>query len=224
MAPHIEPARRVLELNFAPRGRGPEGERLSHPVAPFAHTIGLVGAERDAVILNDYEALTSVFPLKYRSSAGRPAGEHDCTIPPTSAWTTSSSSNARTCRPIDYIVVWQADPRGRAHAGAAAESTRPLRADLRVAAWRACAGASAAGRRSVRRDGILKRRSRAGVAKLADARDSKSRAGHPACGFDSLLRHHLAPRVRYRRRSSGTRPSPLRRPQTIPPAQLRSTV
>ena len=33
---------------------------------------------------------------------------------------------------------------------------------------------------------------RAGVAKLADARDSKSRAGHPACGFDSLLRHHLS--------------------------------
>ena len=37
---------------------------------------------------------------------------------------------------------------------------------------------------------------RAGVAKLADARDSKSRSGHPECGFDSLLRHHRSPSVR----------------------------
>src|SRR5687767_4139070 len=30
----------------------------------------------------------------------------------------------------------------------------------------------------------------AGVAKLADARDSKSREGHPSCGFDPHLRHY----------------------------------
>lgn len=30
----------------------------------------------------------------------------------------------------------------------------------------------------------------AGVAELADARDSKSRALYGACGFDPLLRHH----------------------------------
>src|SRR5262245_23807494 len=34
------------------------------------------------------------------------------------------------------------------------------------------------------------RRSDAGVAKLADARDSKSRGVYAPCGFDSLLRHH----------------------------------
>ena len=33
----------------------------------------------------------------------------------------------------------------------------------------------------------------AGVAKLADARDSKSREGHPSCGFDSHLRHQPSP-------------------------------
>jgi hypothetical protein len=31
---------------------------------------------------------------------------------------------------------------------------------------------------------------RAGVVKLADARDSKSRGVHSPCGFDSHLRHH----------------------------------
>ena len=30
----------------------------------------------------------------------------------------------------------------------------------------------------------------AGVAKLADALDSKSSGVHPPCGFNSLLRHH----------------------------------
>ena len=109
VAPHVEPARRVLELNFAPRGRGPEGERLSHPVAPFAHTIGLVGAKRDAVILNDYEAMTSVFPLKYRSGAGDllESTTHD---PPDFRMDDLYRFERLTCRPIDYIVVWQADP------------------------------------------------------------------------------------------------------------------
>ena len=32
---------------------------------------------------------------------------------------------------------------------------------------------------------------RAGVVKLADARDSKSRGVHPPCGFDSHLRHQV---------------------------------
>jgi hypothetical protein len=35
-------------------------------------------------------------------------------------------------------------------------------------------------------------RGRAGVAELADARDSKSRSGQLECGFDSLHRHALS--------------------------------
>jgi hypothetical protein len=109
VATHLEPSRRVLELNFAPRGRGPEGDRLSHPVAPFAHTIGLVGASRNAVILNDYEALTAVFPLKYRSDAGDllESTLHD---PPDFRIDDLEDFERSTCRPIDYVVVWQPDP------------------------------------------------------------------------------------------------------------------
>lgn len=108
VAPHIEPTRRVLELNFATRGRGADGERLSHPVAPFAHTIGLIGAQRDAVILNDYEALTSVFPLQHRSDAADLLRStlHD---PPDFLLDDLDQFERATCRPIDYIVIWQAN-------------------------------------------------------------------------------------------------------------------
>jgi hypothetical protein len=36
----------------------------------------------------------------------------------------------------------------------------------------------------------------AGVVKLADARDSKSRGVHSPCGFDSHLRHQQSPKIR----------------------------
>lgn len=109
VASHLAPSRRILELNFAPRGRGPEGERLSHPVAPFAHTIGLIGAERDDVVLNDYEALTSVFPLKHRSEAADLLRStlHD---PPDFRMDDLAQFERAICRPIDYVVVWQANP------------------------------------------------------------------------------------------------------------------
>jgi hypothetical protein len=108
VAQHLEPTRRVLELNFATRGRGANGERLSHPVAPFAHTIGLIGAQRDMVILNDYEALTSVFPLKHRSDAADLLRStlHD---PPDFVMDDLDQFERATCRPIDYIVAWQAN-------------------------------------------------------------------------------------------------------------------
>jgi hypothetical protein len=108
VASSIEPSSRVLALNFATRGRGPEGERLSHPVAPFSHTIGLVGASRHAVILNDYEALTSVFPLKHRSDKADLLRStlHD---PPDFRMDDLDQFERATCQPIDFIVVWQAN-------------------------------------------------------------------------------------------------------------------
>ena len=122
VGPHIAPSRRVLELNFAPRGRGPEGERLSHPVAPFAHTIGLIGAARNAIILNDYEALTSVFPLKHRAGAANllESTLHD---PPDFRMDDLEQFERVTCQPIDYVVVWQPDT-GDAHTRAMLRNLR----------------------------------------------------------------------------------------------------
>jgi len=108
VAPQVEKRKRVLEINFATRGRGPGGERLSNPVAPFAHTIGFIGAQRDAVILNDYEALTSVFPLRHHSGAADllRSSLHD---PPDILMDDLDRFERATCRPIDYVVIWQAN-------------------------------------------------------------------------------------------------------------------
>jgi hypothetical protein len=109
IAPHVDPASRVLALNFATRGRAPDGARLSHPVAPFAHTIGHVGVQRNAVILNDYEALTEVFPLEHRSEAAEALANtlHD---PPDLRMADLDRFERAVCRPVDTIVIWQADP------------------------------------------------------------------------------------------------------------------
>jgi hypothetical protein len=122
LAPRIAEHRRVLELNFATRGRDGAGQRLSHPVAPFAHTVGLIGASRDAVILNDYEALTAVFPLKHRLEAAvlLKSTLHD---PPDFRIEDLERYEQASCHPIDYIVVWQAD-RTDAHTRAMIDSLR----------------------------------------------------------------------------------------------------
>lgn len=108
LAPRIERATRVLELNFAPRGRDEEGDRLAHPVAPFSHTVGLIGVSRNAVILNDYEALTAVFPVKQRSAAADLL-RSTLNDPPDFRIADLEAFERATCAPIDYIVVWQPD-------------------------------------------------------------------------------------------------------------------
>ena len=58
------------------------------------------------MILNDYEALTSVFPLQHRSDAADLLRStlHD---PPDFLMDDLDQFERATCRPIDYIVIWQ---------------------------------------------------------------------------------------------------------------------
>jgi hypothetical protein len=107
-ADQIAPGAQLLELNFAPRGRGPDGQQLSHPLAPFTHTAALVGALRDAVVINDYEALYTVFPLRHRVD---PARHLMATLhAPPEFWPEDIENYERaTCRAIDYLLVWQPD-------------------------------------------------------------------------------------------------------------------
>src|SRR5262245_47771171 len=53
------------------------------------------------------------------------------------------------------------------------------------------------------RDILFFARPHAGVAKLADARDSKSRSLNSECGFDSLLRHQESQKPKARSQKYG---------------------
>ena len=79
--------------------------------------------------------------------------------------------------------------------------------------WQGRFNARKMGKRIENRPGFPYSYARAGVAELADARDSKSRPGKPGCGFDSLHRHCLIPLIiRALRQRSETPPNQLRFP------------
>jgi len=65
-APLVTPNATVLSIGFAHGGRDASGRPLSTRVKPFLHLGAAIAAERGAIDLRNYEANTSVFPVRYR--------------------------------------------------------------------------------------------------------------------------------------------------------------
>lgn len=65
-APFVAPNATVLSIGFAHAGRDANGLPLSTRVKPFLHLGAAIAAERGAIDLRNYEANTSVFPVRYR--------------------------------------------------------------------------------------------------------------------------------------------------------------
>ncbi|MFN0152304.1 MAG: hypothetical protein ACKVU1_16490 [bacterium] len=65
-APLVAPNSTILSLGFSHRGRSADGSPLSTRIKPFLHTGAAIAAERGAIDVRNYEANTSVFPVRYR--------------------------------------------------------------------------------------------------------------------------------------------------------------
>jgi hypothetical protein len=107
LAPHVEPGRTLLPLVLT-AGRDVDRARLV-PLnfAPFLHAAGYVAATRDAVDLANYEANTSLFPLRFRPernpfvALGRGTGLEGEGAPPC-----VDLDAGREAVRVDYVLLW----------------------------------------------------------------------------------------------------------------------
>ncbi len=107
LAPHVESGRTLLPL-VVTAGRDVDPTRLV-PLnfAPFLHAAGYVAATRDVVDLTNYEANTSLFPLRFRPernpfiALGRGSGPEGEVAPPC----VDLDAGGEAIR-VDYVLLW----------------------------------------------------------------------------------------------------------------------
>jgi hypothetical protein len=121
---HLAPRSTLLPISFASRGMGPDGRVLSIRVEPLLHAAARLAVERDVVNLGNYEAASTVFPVRFRPEIdpyrhlGPPRGL--MRKPPQVEIT---GYDERTPGRIDYVLVWgPADDPGAAPARAELEA------------------------------------------------------------------------------------------------------
>jgi hypothetical protein len=117
----IEPNSRLLPLCFAPNGRGPDGQNLTYRVGPFRHAAGYLAAERRLVDLDNYEANSGYFPLRFRPEVEpyvhmgkdpRLPGRGLEAVPPCVDFL---DYPAQTGQEVDYVLIWGVSEELRKH-------------------------------------------------------------------------------------------------------------
>jgi hypothetical protein len=117
----IEPNTRLLPLCFAPNGRGPDGENLTYRVGPFRHAAGYLAAERRLVDLDNYEANSGYFPLRFRPEVEpyihmgkdrRLPGFGLEAVPPCVDFLDYPTN---TGQEVDYVLIWAVSDDLRKH-------------------------------------------------------------------------------------------------------------
>lgn len=107
-AVHMRPYTTVLMLDYAPEGRLPhDGPALSKEAYIYMHIAEYIGAISPHIVLNNYEANTTWFPLRWR--ADRDPYVHLSDGPGLEGWTPTvdfGKFRRETGRDVDYVLTW----------------------------------------------------------------------------------------------------------------------
>ena len=107
-ADHIEPNKTIVTLNYAPEGRYPNEETvLSNEAYIFGHTTEYLGTVKPLVILNNYEANTTWFPLRWLPN--RDPYVHLIDGPGFEGWLPMAEFRRfqiLTGATVDYVITW----------------------------------------------------------------------------------------------------------------------
>jgi hypothetical protein len=106
--PHIRPHSTVLMLDYAPEGRYPnDGPLLSEEAYIFVHLAEYLGALQPHIILNNYEANTHWFPLRWNPD--NDPYVHLCEGPGFEGWLPTvnfEKFRKETGKDVDYVITW----------------------------------------------------------------------------------------------------------------------
>lgn len=104
-AEQIDENTTLLSLTYAPHGLAENGTVLSERVKPFIHAAGYIAAEKGLVLLNNYEASLSYFPVRYRPPVD-PSRYFGNVLYPGRGPLDLLSYPERTGGRVDYVLVW----------------------------------------------------------------------------------------------------------------------
>ncbi len=106
--PHMRPHSTVLMLDYAPEGRYPnEGPLLSDEAYIFMHIAEYLGALQPHIILNNYEANTHWFPLRWNPD--KDPYVHLGEGPGFEGWLPTvnfEKFRMETGKDVDYVITW----------------------------------------------------------------------------------------------------------------------
>ena len=111
----VEPNTTLLPLSFSNTGHTPDGKVLSGRVKPFWHASGYIAAQKNVVVLNNYQAALDYFPIAYRSETSPFLHIGIENYPSKGDWGIEAEPPRvdflnypqRTGGHVDYVLIWQ---------------------------------------------------------------------------------------------------------------------
>jgi hypothetical protein len=94
----------MLALNYSVQGRTAGGERISRRAGPFRHADAYIGMDRRLALIDNYEAMTPLFPLVFLPGQNPLPAIVDLYDEPPCA--DLDAYVAASHRPMDYVMIW----------------------------------------------------------------------------------------------------------------------